>query len=264
MCMNTCTLARSHTPCTFPSTRARAHSQLFFYFFCGSIGRFEHLKVIDGKPDSNILVGANNTHLYFGTAAASDKLAVKPLPAKFAAPLVWGYDPLGQPIVGPVSHGKTVFIAVSPSDARKVAITGRASISDNNGKEGIWFTVDGGDNWIDVTGNLVEATKTIALPRPNEMILLDVAAANNTALMVGTVSGIFVTWVGGTLENGAATWSRVGDCSEFPLVLTLGVSYEPGSDTLVAATMGRGIYAKHGITEYLAGMHAGLATGQCN
>ena len=130
--------------------------------------------------------------------------------------------------------------------------------------------MDGGSTWVDVTGNLVEATKTIALPRPNEMVLLDVAAANNTALLVGTVSGIFVAWVGedslATVAkgSGAVSWARVGDCSEFPLVLTLGVSYEPFSDTLVAATMGRGIYAKHGITAHLASVHAGLASGQCN
>jgi hypothetical protein len=35
---------------------------------------------------------------------------------------------------------------------------------------------------------------------------------------------------------------RFGGCDEFPIVLNAGLSYEPYSDTLVAATFGRGIY----------------------
>jgi len=35
---------------------------------------------------------------------------------------------------------------------------------------------------------------------------------------------------------------RFGTCDEFPIVLNADLSYEHYSDTLVAATMGRGIY----------------------
>jgi hypothetical protein len=78
-----------------------------------------------------------------------------------------------------------------------------------------------------------------------------------TALLVGTVSGVYVTFVEKALAAGAASWARVGTCDEFPLVLTLGLSYEPTSDTLVAATMGRGVYAKHGISQVLADILVG-------
>ena len=41
-----------------------------------------------------------------------------------------------------------------------------------------------------------------------------------------------------------AVWRR-------PLVLVAGLSYQPADDTLVAATMGRGIYAVHGASQLL-------------
>ena len=34
-------------------------------------------------------------------------------------------------------------------------------------------------------------------------------------------------------------------CASFPLVLVGGLSYEPSSDTVVAATMGRGVRVVH-------------------
>ena len=42
----------------------------------------------------------------------------------------------------------------------------------------------------------------------------------------------------------ATRWSRFGTCSDFPIVLTAGLSYEHYSDTLVAATFGRGVYGE--------------------
>ena len=37
-------------------------------------------------------------------------------------------------------------------------------------------------------------------------------------------------------------WVRVGSCAQLPLVLVGGLSYEHTSDTVTAATMGRGVY----------------------
>jgi hypothetical protein len=46
---------------------------------------------------------------------------------------------------------------------------------------------------------------------------------------------------------------RLGTCAQFPLVLNAHLSYEHYSDTLVAATMGRGIYTlKHAKRAILA------------
>jgi hypothetical protein len=59
--------------------------------------------VIDKVSDPTIIVGANNTHLYFSSSVSTGgHLNTVPLPSEFAAPLILGYDPLGQPILGSV------------------------------------------------------------------------------------------------------------------------------------------------------------------
>ena len=68
----------------------------------------------------------------------------------------------------------------------------------------------------------------------------------HAALLVGTVSGVFV------LHPDEKQWVRLGDCTAFPLVLVAGLSYQELSDTVVAATMGRGVYVIHGASHALA------------
>ena len=85
-------------------------------------------------------------------------------------------------------------------------------------------------------------------PRPSAIALVDLADAHTSALLLGTVSGVYVTW---TDVGRLGQWTRLGSCAELPLVLTLGLSYEPSSDTLVAATFGRGVYVMHQATQAL-------------
>jgi hypothetical protein len=66
-----------------------------------------------------------------------------------------------------VSHGRTVFIAVDPSDSKVAAVTGWHSVDDNSGVEGVWLTTDGGDSWVNVMSNLINATGTVARARPS-------------------------------------------------------------------------------------------------
>jgi hypothetical protein len=76
--------------------------------------------------------------------------------------------------------------------------------------------------------------------RPSALVLLPLGDAG-TALLAGTVAGVFAAHVG---KGGpaAASWVRLGDCSQLPLVLVAGLSHERTSDTVTAATMGRGVY----------------------
>lgn len=97
------------------------------------------------------------------------------------------------------------------------------------------------------------ATQTTAKARPNALLV--VAFGAKTAILVGTVNGVYVTWDDAQLLG---TWTRFGSCSQLPVVLTLGLSYEQDSDTLLAATMGRGIYAIHGLKRALGQTHAEL------
>jgi hypothetical protein len=70
------------------------------------------------------------------------------------------------------------------------------------------------------------------------MVIIDFKA-NLRAVVVGTVHGVFVSWLG---DGRDGLWARMGLFKNLPLVLTLGVSYEHYSDTLVASTFGRGVY----------------------
>jgi hypothetical protein len=171
------------------------------------------------------------------------------LPIKFAAPVTLEYDDTnnGARILGPVSHGTTVSMSVSPSNSRIIAVTGWTTIDSNNGSENIFLTNDAGQTWINITNNLKEATNVVGQVRPSSLLIVDLLQNKDKAILVGTSNGIMVTYISQlnlntTNDGGAATWSRFGDLSEFPIVLNSGLSYEHYSDKIVAATFGRGIY----------------------
>ena len=162
---------------------------------------------------------------------------------------------------------------------------------------------DAGESWNDATGNLVNATGTTAKARPSGLLLVDVdvdvdvdvhtkagvakgvatgaasgaasgaatgsltgtrskeqgkAAQRKVALLVGTSTGVFVSWT-----DRPGQWARLGSCSNFPMVLTLGLSHERTSDTLVAATMGRGVYTMTGLGPALARLRVEQVAGMC-
>lgn len=213
-----------------------------------------------GRADPSLLVALNNTHiLYQSDVATSGELKAFALPAAYAAPLTLRYDlKTHQPIIGPVSHGRTVALAVSRADSSLIAVTGRPDVLTNLGDESIWLTRDAGASWHNCTGDLIKATGTTAKARPSALLIMDLGgeafdgrsggAHATTVLLVGTVSGVYLSWVD---DARLGQWSRLGTCAELPLVLTLGLSYEPRSDTLVAATFGRGVYVMHGATKAL-------------
>ena len=153
---------------------------------------------------------------------------------------------------------------------------------------------DAGENWNDATGNLVNATGTTAKARPSGLLLVDVdvdvdvdvhtkagvakgvatgaasgaatgsltsltgAVQRKVAILVGTSTGVFVSWT-----DRPGQWARLGSCSNFPMVLTLGLSHERTSDTLVAATMGRGVYTMTGLGPALARLRVEQVAGVC-
>ena len=217
---------------------------------------------VRGARDPSLLLALNDSHLLVKSdVATAGKLLARPLPVAFARPLILKYDPdTREPIIGPVSHGKTVSLAASRTDGLTLAVTGRPDVRTNGGDESIWLSRDGGLTWLNATGNLRAATQAIGQPRPSALALVDGGGGGGSsasALLVGTVSGVYVSWIDAP-RLGA--WSRLGSCAELPLVLTLGLSYEPTSDTLVAATFGRGVYVLHRATQALrrARAQAGL------
>lgn len=213
-----------------------------------------------GAADASVLVGVNDTHLMHRSAESGGVLVPRKLPTRFAPPIVFDYvrNAKGEYeyVLGPTSHDRTVSLAVSPAHSALLAVSGWTSLLDNNCAESIWLSHDAGKNYLDVTGNLRSATQAIGMMRPSALLLVPVTAKNATALLVGVATGVYVTFVKSAAsadERTAATqrWSRFGGCGQLPLVLVAGLSYEPADDTLVAATMGRGVYVVNGVTKAL-------------
>ena len=79
-----------------------------------------------GKADPTLLVGMSNANLYVYNAGTGGVMVTRPLPFTFATPLTLAYDEANQGarILGPLSHGATVSMAVSSSDSNVIAVTG--------------------------------------------------------------------------------------------------------------------------------------------
>lgn len=179
------------------------------------------------------------------------------LPQTFAKPIVFEVANDTQ-ILGPITHGKTTSLAVSPADSDVVAVTGWPQDM-QNGEEHIWLSNDAGATWVDVMGDLAKATGTSWKVRPSGVLLVEYADAGFHALLVGTVNGAFVMFT-----DAPGTWSRVGLRSDFPLVKTDSLTYEHYSDTLVAATYGRGVYVLPHARGVLLKQKEQKLQGRCN
>jgi len=194
-------------------------------------------------------------------------MLVRKLPVEFAAPVILSYDAGGNIILGPVSHDTTVNMAVSPIDATVVAVTGWPDVVENKGRETVWLTRNAGETWADITGDLAEATASIGMFRPSGLLLLPLSAATTTgttvAVLIGTVSGVFVSFDAITQGVVTPTWSRLGSCADLPLVLAKGLSHEPLSDTLLVATFGRGVYRLANATAALGRVFQQKRAGAC-
>ena len=80
--------------------------------------------------------------------------------------------------------------------------------------------------------------------------MVDLLENKARAVLVGTATGVMVSFLSKEAHE-VGRWQRLGGCAEFPLVLNAGLSYEHYSDTLVAATMGRGVYTMKAAKERL-------------
>ena len=78
------------------------------------------------------------------------------------------------------------------------------------------------------------AVSLLTLP---SWLLLPLPSKAATMLLVGTATGVFVTFLRRSKGAGPAEWSRLGSCDQLPLVMVAGLSHEPKDDTLIAATM---------------------------
>ena len=201
-----------------------------------------------GAVDPTVLIGMNDTHLLHRSAASNGALVSRKLPATFARPIEFLFTSPNDYILGPLTHKRTVSLAVSRADSSAIAVSGwpGASLQSTDAKEGVWVSLDGGQSWTDYTANLALASGACTRPnggkcgrvRPSAVLLLPLASGAH-ALLVGTINGVLATLV---KAGGPSDYVRLGGCADMPLVMVGGLSHEPTSDTLVAATLGRGIF----------------------
>ena len=126
------------------------------------------------------------------------------------------------------------------SQSSLVAVTGWPSVLVNNGTEVLLVSRNSGVTWSNVMGNLRSVTGTVAQVRPAGLTFLP-----GNVLVVGTTRGVFYS---SQLDG---RWTRLGDLSQFPQVLVVSTRYDPVSDTLVAASFGRGVYIVEQISKHL-------------
>ena len=143
-------------------------------------------------------------------------------------------------------------------DSNVIAVTGWSSVEKNDKDEEVWITLDGGITWKDVTSNLRKACGVVGLIRPGGLQIIDLLENKVRSLLIGTSTGVFVTFIPLSVSDMGFddfSWKRLGSKGEFPLVLTTSINYEHYSDTVVAATFGRGIFTLSNAKETLLNIH---------
>eukprot|EP00944_MAST-04C_sp_MAST-4C-sp1_P002596 g2596.t1 len=147
--------------------------------------------------DPELLIGISNSDLYIKNHDTGGTMIKRALPTVFATPVTLPYDSSnkGARILGPVTHGRTVSMAVSPSDSNVIAVTGWSSVQNNDKDEEVWITFDGGITWKDVTSNLREACGVVGIIRPGGLQIIDLLENKVRSLLIGTSTGAFVTFI---------------------------------------------------------------------
>ena len=240
-----------------------------------SQGVYEIVVGSGGDPES--LVAINSTHVVYRSGddpagkLHANHFAVGHPPfhqyVDFAVPVLPG---VGTGVVGPVSHSKTVSLAVSHSDKNVLAVGGWPAGSgdwptnSNRTTEVVLVSFDSGLTWSDMTRNLLAAVAPSPRARVSDLALVQKPCGCHM-LLASTVNGVLGTMIGGMKppetspsecvgaagKDEAKVWFRVGGYSgegALPLVLAAGLQYNPEHDILTLATMGRGIWSLANVT----------------
>lgn len=116
-------------------------------------------------------------------------------------------------------------IALDPGNSQRAVVTFSGFNSVTPGTPGhVFLTTNRGQTWTDISGNLPDVPVTSAAINPN---------TGNT-IYIGTDLGVFQT------TNGGGSWERLGN--GMPRVAAFMVRYQAATNTLFAATHGRGVY----------------------
>ena len=119
----------------------------------------------------------------------------------------------------PAGAATITDVAMDPDDDQHIY-----AIDDNQ----VFRSSDAGANWQDITGNLG------AISSRDFRSIEFIAHAPSDQLALGTRSGVFTAMVG------SSVWSELG--SGLPDVLVFDLRYVQSNDTLIAGTLGRGVW----------------------
>ncbi len=125
----------------------------------------------------------------------------------------------------PLPNRFVTDIALDPGNSQRAVVTFSGFNSVTPSTPGhIFLTINRGQTWTDISGNLPDVPVTSVAMNPNDA---------NT-IYIGTDLGVFQT------TNGGGIWERMGN--GMPRVAAFMVRYQAASNTLFAATHGRGVY----------------------
>jgi hypothetical protein len=185
----------------------------------GATNLYESLNISTGTPSLVSLgaPGSNRQAVAYGAANDPDAIYV----GKAAA--VWKRTGAAGPIVQttalPAGAAAITDVAMDPTNSARVV-----AVDDNQ----VFSSIDGGTSWVDVTGNLPNISgldfRTVEY----------VSDSDGDSVVVGTRSGVFTAPL---QSNG---WSRLG--TAMPDVLVFDLRYIKAQKTLIAGTLGRGVW----------------------
>jgi photosystem II stability/assembly factor-like uncharacterized protein len=136
------------------------------------------------------------------------------------------------PMAGPLPVRNVTEVVVDPLDSRVAYVAYSGFNSNGSGNGHLFRTIDGGQSWQDLTGNLPDV--------PVNTILIDPDSATSSSSMrvlyVGTDIGVFKS----TLDGGRR-WQTFG--AGLPSIVVNRLAYNATTHQLLAATYGRGIWA---------------------
>ena len=185
----------------------------------GSNNLYESTNTSTGAPTLTSLgaPGANRQAIAYGATNDPDAIYV----GKLAA--VWKRSGAGGAITQttalPAGAADVTDVAMDPTNSSRVFAV------DNNQ---VFASADGGVTWTDVTGNL--GTVSAQDFRTVEYI----SDAGGDSVVIGTRSGVYSVPAFGNV------WGRLG--SALPDVLVFDLRYIKTQKTLIAGTLGRGVW----------------------
>ena len=125
----------------------------------------------------------------------------------------------------PLPNRFVTDIGLDPANSQRAVVTFSGFNSNTPTTPGhIFLTSNRGTTWTDISGNLPDTPANSAAIHPT----------NANTIYIGTDLGVFQT------TNGGATWERLGN--GMPRVSVLMLRYQAATNSLFAATHGRGVF----------------------